>query len=342
MSDAPLAITDLSHRYGTTPVLSGVSFTVKAGEFVAILGASGCGKTTLLRAIAGLLTPSGGSIALGGVVVAENGRERVSVEKRGVGLVFQEYALFPQMSVSANVGFGLPRGQRTERVAELMALAGLSELAQRKPAALSGGQQQRVALIRALAPHPHLMLLDEPFANVDAERRHALGAKLCEVIRSEGAAALLVTHDRTDALQLTDRVIALTPGPDGAVIAQDGPPEVLYRRPASPEVARLTGPCWFLTGEANGGVAQTVLGALTLVEARQGRVVLMIRPEQTRLDQTHGGPHTVTGQRFVGRGWVADCMTQAGVVPGECAEDPAGAQGRVVIEGAVWALPAGD
>ncbi|MFT5685210.1 MAG: iron(III) transport system ATP-binding protein [Myxococcota bacterium] len=337
MSDSPLAITGLSHRYGDTPVLSGVSFTLNPGEFVAILGASGCGKTTLLRAIAGLLTPEGGRIDIGGRTVAQDGREKVGVEKRGVGLVFQDYALFPQMSVADNVGFGLPRAQRAQRVAGLIEVAGLTGLADRRPAALSGGQQQRVALIRALAPRPHLLLLDEPFANVDAERRATLGARLIDLIAAEGAAALLVTHDRTDALQLTDRVIALTPGPHGAVIAQDAAPEVLYRRPASREVAHLTGPCWFLDATATGTTATTPLGTLPLREPRTGPVTLMVRPEQARLDPD--GPHTVLRQRFIGRGWVADCETPSGEVTVESPHRIAGAQGRVVVSGPVWALP---
>lgn len=337
---APLTLTDLSHAYGATSVLDRISFSLAAGEFVAILGASGCGKTTLLRAIAGLLTPSSGRIDIGARPVAADGRELVPVERRGVGLVFQDYALFPQMSVTANVGFGLPREQRTERVAELIALAGLSGLADRRPAALSGGQQQRVALIRALAPRPHLMLLDEPFANVDAERRHALGARLCELIRAEGAAALLVTHDRTDALQLTDRVIALTPAASGAVIAQDDTPENLYRRPSSAEVARLTGPAWFLEGQACGAVVDTALGRLALVSPRTGPVQLLIRPEQARLQPDARGPHTITHARFIGRGWVLDCATPAGNASAESSTRPTTARGTLTIDGPVWALPA--
>ena len=337
---APLTLVDLSHAYGATAVLDRVSFSLAAGEFVAILGASGCGKTTLLRAIAGLLTPSSGRIDIGTRTVADGGREHIPVEQRGIGLVFQDYALFPQMSVAANVGFGLPREQRGARVSELIELAGLSGLADRRPAALSGGQQQRVALIRALAPRPHLMLLDEPFANVDAERRHALGTRLCDLIRAEGAAALLVTHDRTDALQLTDRVIALTPTASGAVIAQDDTPENLYRRPASAEVARLTGPAWFLAGEASGAVADTALGRLALMAPRTGPVQLMIRPEQARLQPDADGPHAITHARFIGRSWVLDCTTPAGTVRAEAPEKPTTPRGTIGIAGPVWALPA--
>ena len=337
MSESPLTLTDLRHAYGTTPVLDGISFTLRPGEFVAILGASGCGKTTLLRAIAGLLTPADGRIDIGGRMVAQDGQEAIGVEKRGVGLVFQDYALFPQMSVADNVGFGLPRAQRAERVAGLITVAGLDGLADRRPSALSGGQQQRVALIRALAPRPHLLLLDEPFANVDAERRATLGARLIDLIRAEGAAALLVTHDRTDALQLTDRVIALTPGERGATIAQDDTPEVLYRQPASRAVARLTGPCWFLDGTAEGTTATTPLGVLPLHAPRSGPVTLMVRPEQAHL--TTGSAHAILRQRFVGRGWVADCQTPVGVVTVEATQRTAAATGQVVVSGPAWALP---
>ena len=339
MSEPPLQITGLGHRYSALPVLASVSLTIQAGELVAALGPSGCGKTTLLRAIAGLLTPDTGRIAVGGVTVVEGGQERVPVERRRVGLVFQEYALFPHMSVADNVGFALPRGQRRQRVAALLELAGLAGLADRKPAALSGGQQQRVALIRALAPRPHLLLLDEPFANVDAERRRTLGAELRRLIQAEGAAAMLVTHDRADALRLSDRVLAITPRPGGASITQDASPQHLYRRPCDAAVARLTGPAWFLDGQGEGAIAQTTLGSLPLLAPVHGPVRLLIRPEQARLLPEPAGPHRVLQQHFVGRGWLLDCRTDAGTITVEAAAPSA--RGRVVIDGPVWALPAG-
>lgn len=333
----PLIVEDLRHRYGPTPVLDGVSFAVSRGEFVAILGASGCGKTTVLRAIAGLVTPTGGAIHINGRVVVSGGRERVPVERRGVGLVFQEYALFPHMTVAQNVGFGLPRGERPSRVAALLSLAGLDGLAERRPAALSGGQQQRVALVRALAPRPHLLLLDEPFANVDAERRNALGAQLRSTVRAEGTAALLVTHDRADALRLADRVVAVVPGADGATIAQVGPPTQLYHRPSSEAVARLTGPATFLDGVAGGHSAQTALGTVSLAEPRQGPVRLLLRPEQLRFDPD--GDQPILERGFLGRGWLLTMQTPAGPLSAEVDALPSGSSGTLRVHGSLWAIP---
>lgn len=333
----PLIVEDLRHRYGPTPVLDGVSFSVERGEFVAILGASGCGKTTVLRSIAGLVTPTGGAIHISGRVVVSGGRERVPVERRGVGLVFQEYALFPHMTVAENVGFGLPRSERAGRVEALLSLAGLDALAERRPAALSGGQQQRVALVRALAPRPHLLLLDEPFANVDAERRYDLGARLRATVRAEGTAALLVTHDRADALRLADRVVAVVPGESGATIAQVGAPPELYRRPASEAVARLTGAATFLSGDADGQTAQTVLGRVALVAPRQGPVRLLLRPEQLQFEPD--GEQRIIERGFMGRGWSLTVQTPAGPLSAEVSTLPVRERGQLRVLGPLWALP---
>ncbi len=332
----PLRVHELRHRYPETPVLNGIDLTVQPGELVTALGASGCGKTTLLRAIAGLLTPTSGSIEIGGAIVVADGRERVPVERRRVGLVFQEYALFPQMTVAANVGFGV--GDDTARVDELLALVGLSNLAGRRPAQLSGGQQQRVALARALAPRPHVLLMDEPFSNVDAQRRAEIGRQVRETIRAEGAAALLVTHDREQALRLADRVAVLVAAPSGAVLAQLDTPQMVYRRPCSAEVAHLTGPAFLLSGEAAGETAETALGTVRLVAPRQGTVEIVLRPESVRFVSDSAGPHSVVENRFIGRGWELDCQTPAGVIA-VCDESARSGTGRVEISGAVWALP---
>jgi iron(III) transport system ATP-binding protein len=245
MADA-LQVDGLVHAYGATPVLGGVDLTVRPGELVAVLGASGCGKTTMLRSIAGLVVPTGGRIHIGGREVVANGRERVPIERRRVGLVFQDYALFGAMTVAQNVAYGI--GRDDARVAELLDRVGLAGLGDRRPSQLSGGQQQRVALARAMAPRPDLLLLDEPFANVDAERRAELGASLRRALAAEGRAALLVTHDRTDALSLADRVLVLVPGARGGVAGQLGTPEEVYGAPVDLQVARLTGPCAVFDG----------------------------------------------------------------------------------------------
>lgn len=275
MDDA-LRVTALGHAFGSTKVLGGVDLTVSAGELVAVLGASGCGKTTLLRSVAGLVTPTSGTIAVGGTVVASGGVERVPIERRQVGLVFQDYALFGSMTVAENVAYGI--GRDPDRVRALLERVGLEGLEARRPSQLSGGQQQRVALARALAPRPTLLLLDEPFANVDAERRAELGASLRAALASEGRAALLVTHDRVDALSLADRVLVLVPGPDGGVAGQLGTPEEVYNTPVSLEVARLTGPC-------------------SLFPTADGERI--VRPESLRL-AADGVPGTVVACHYLG------------------------------------------
>ena len=259
----PLAVHELCHAYGPVGVLDGVSFEVGPGEVVALLGPSGVGKTTLLRAIAGLLTPDAGRVELGGRCVVADGREEVPTERRRVGLVFQDYALFPQMSVADNVGFGLSADAPPDRVEALLALTELSGLAHRRPQALSGGQQQRVALARALATDPAVLLLDEPFANVDPALRLTLGEGLRRIVERSGQAALLITHDRDEALGLADRVVVLVPGAQGGWIAQSDTPDVVYSKPASAVVAGLTGPTTFIPGtrdSASKDTVQTPLG----------------------------------------------------------------------------------
>lgn len=205
MTEPVLELRDLSVGYGGEAVASGLNLTLVAGELVSILGASGVGKSSILRSIAGFLDPLSGSIVLDGADVAG-----WSPQRRGVGMVFQDFALFGHMTVAQNVAFGLkgrPDGQ--SRCEDLLQRFELSDFAQRLPAQLSGGQQQRVGLARALAPQPKLILLDEPFANLDSDLRLELGAWFKTMIRSEGAAALMVTHDRREARQLSDRLLEL-------------------------------------------------------------------------------------------------------------------------------------
>jgi len=334
----PLQVEGLGHSYGETAVVSALDLAVRPGEFVALLGPSGSGKTTVLRAVAGLLTPAQGRIQVGGHVACDAGRERIPAERRGIGLVFQDYALFPQLSVSANVAFGLARPDPA-RVAELLAAVGLTGLEDRRPAQLSGGQQQRVALARALAPGPGMLLLDEPFANVDSERRAAMGHELRSLAAREGTAVLLVTHDRGDALALADRVVILAPAPGGSRVVQDAAPVVVYRRPASELAARLTGPAGALAGQAEGNQAVTALGTFALAEPRTGPVTLLVRPEDVRFEADPQGPSTVTWSRFAGR------ATLLGVGPLTVAwtDGPApavGTRGRAVLARPAWAVPA--
>lgn len=299
-----LEIEALRHEYGASRVLDRVDLAVERSEIVAVLGASGCGKTTLLRAIAGLLLPSGGTIRVDGRDVARDGREIVPVEKRGVGLVFQEYALFPYMSVRDNVAFGVSR-RDASRIDGLLELVGLSDFADRRPAQLSGGQQQRAALARALAPQPHLLLLDEPFANVDASRRFDLGRELVRVVRETRSSALLVTHDQADALGHADRVAVMvgTRGEGGAVVAQIDRPADIYRRPTTAQVARLVGIASLVPATASGRSAETVFGRVPIAVDKRGDVQLLLRPEQAKLTPSDNGPGRVTAAIFVGRGY---------------------------------------
>lgn len=296
----PLEIRALGHRYGDTPVIAHLDLMLEPGELVAVLGASGCGKTTLLRSVAGLVTPTSGAISVHGQVVVDGGHERIPIERRGIGLVFQDYALFPTLDVRRNVGYA---GVDPVRVDELLERVGLSELGDRYPAELSGGQQQRVALARALAPRPELLLLDEPFANVDANRRSALGASLRDTLAAEGRAALLVTHDRHDALGLADRVLVMVPGSAGATVGQLDSPEQVYSEPASPEVARLTGP---------GAVLEVRDGRTMFGPAPEGARHLVVRPEQ--LEIRADGPHLVRHTRFLGDRVAHWIETPAGLV----------------------------
>ncbi len=220
-------------------VVDGLSLRLRPGEIGCLLGASGCGKTTVLRAIAGFEPVHAGSIALDGAVLSTP-EATVPPERRGVGMMFQDYALFPHLDVARNVAFGLggmPRARRDARVAEVLALVGMSDRADAWPHELSGGQQQRVALARALAPGPKLLLLDEPFSNLDIDTRERLAGELRTILKAAGTTALLVTHDQAEAFAIADRIGVM----DAGGIQQWDAAEALYRRPASRFVAGFIG-----------------------------------------------------------------------------------------------------
>ncbi|MGB0638261.1 MAG: ABC transporter ATP-binding protein [Myxococcota bacterium] len=299
MHKVPLQITGLGHEYGNSTVLNQVNLTVHPGEFVALLGPSGCGKTTLLRSIAGLLTPNRGEIKLSETVVVEKGHNLVETESRGVGLVFQEYALFPHMTVTQNVGFGLQTAD-AQRVANVLACVDMTDFGDRYPSQLSGGQQQRVALARALAPRPDLLLLDEPFANIDAILRDSLGRELLRVVRQEGAAALLVTHDQHSALSMADRVVILDEHTTGSSILQDASPAIVYQSPSTESVAALTGECCVLDGTANGDHADTIIGPVPLANSSTGPVRIIIRPHSLQFVPHSDGAFRVNDVRYTG------------------------------------------
>jgi iron(III) transport system ATP-binding protein len=278
-----LSVTGLSKSFGTTPVLRDVGLRIEPGALIAILGASGGGKTTLLRLIAGFERPDAGEISLDGVILAGPGTCRPP-QRRGIGYVAQEGALFPHLSVAENIGFGLPRTarRRHQGIADLLALVGLpAAYAARAPHSLSGGEQQRVALARALAPGPKLILLDEPFSALDAGLRAETRQAVAAALAAAGATAILVTHDQAEALSMGSLIGVLQQGALSALC----PPASLYRRPASAALADFIGEALFLPATVRGGIAHCVLGDLAVDgTAADGPAELMLRPEQIRLD----------------------------------------------------------
>lgn len=261
--------------FGETCAVKDVSFELPAGKIMAVLGPSGCGKTTTLRMIAGLETPTGGSIQLNQRIVFDSASGiNVPPNLRRIGMVFQEYALFPHLTVEKNVGYGLPRNaDRQSRIQEMLALVGLSGLERRYPQQLSGGQQQRVALARALATNPHTILLDEPFSNLDTGLRTQVREDVSRIIREAGVSAILVTHDQAEALSFADNVAVMLDGE----IAQQAPPRDLYTMPNSQGVAIFLGSSNRIMGEAHGDHAHTPIGVLPLQEVQNGSVELFIR-----------------------------------------------------------------
>jgi iron(III) transport system ATP-binding protein len=296
-----LSVQGLHKAFGSHPVLAGLDLTIPAGSLTAILGPSGSGKTTLLRVLAGFDQPDAGTVRIGAQLVDGPGTH-VPPERRRIGYVPQEGSLFPHLSVAANVGFGLPAGQRRgPRTGELLESVGLAGLGKRYPHQLSGGQQQRVALARALAIEPAVVLLDEPFAALDAHLRASVRADVQEIFRSRGTTAILVTHDQDEALSMADRVAVLRDG----LIAQYAAPQDLYVRPADPELAGFIGEANLLEGQLLGGAGavRTVFGELALTEAgpglAPGSVTVLVRPEQLAV-QTADGPGTAGGRDVAG------------------------------------------
>jgi iron(III) transport system ATP-binding protein len=275
-----VAVRDLSKSFGSTSAVRAVMLDVVAGELLALLGPSGCGKTTTLRLIAGFERPDAGSVQLGGEVVASEG-VFVPPERRQVGVVFQDYALFPHLSVADNVGYGVRnRKERRTRSSEMLELVGLADKGNRMPHELSGGEQQRVAIARALAPEPTILLLDEPFSNLDAALRTRVRAEVRDILRAAGATAIFVTHDQEEALSLADRVAVMQ---DGDVL-QVGTPSELYRRPAHAFVAAFVGDADIVAGQSDGTRAGTPVGVVTIAgHAPTGPVDVVIRPENVRL-----------------------------------------------------------
>lgn len=315
MSDAArLAVDGLRCRFGTREVLRGLDLVVPAGTVTAVLGPSGGGKTTLLRLIAGFEQPSAGSVTVDDELLAGNGTF-VAPERRRVGIVPQEGALFPHLDVADNVGFGLRRGpQREARVREMLELVGLPDAGARRPAELSGGQQQRVALARALAPSPRLVLLDEPFAALDAALRVVVRDEVFAMLRTTGTTAVLVTHDRTEAFSVADEVAVLLDGR----IAQCGTPSSVYEQPTSSTVAMFVGEGTVLRGTRDSAGVVHALGVTPLPATDDGAgdaFEVVVRPEHAVLTAATDGAVGGTVARLSFHGH--DTMTTVALDSGE-------------------------
>ena len=288
MGATGLTATGIQKHFGAVEVLHDVDLDVAPGTVVALLGPSGCGKTTLLRILSGLERPDAGEVRLGDRVMTGPG-VWVPPEKRRVGMVFQDWALFPHMTVERNVGYGIARRDpdRRARIGEALELVGLEGLGDRLPGTLSGGQQQRVALARALAPRPTVLLLDEPFSNLDTTLRVQVRGEVHALLLDLGITSVFVTHDQDEAFVLGDHVAVMS----GGRIVQAAPPADLYARPVSPWVATFVGDANLVVGDATGDRADTPLGPIPLVESTSGPVQVLVRPEAVALapgDGVHG------------------------------------------------------
>jgi iron(III) transport system ATP-binding protein len=335
-NNAPhLQLRDIWHRYGASNgncssttndgnggwTLRQIDLTLQRGELVGLLGPSGCGKTTLLRLVAGFERPERGSVWLGGRQVA-GPQQWLPAERRGVGMVFQDYALFPHLDAWQNACFGLRRGHDLNRVRWLLELLGLEGLERRYPHQLSGGQRQRLALARALAPQPAVVLLDEPFSNLDVEVRLRLRSELPRVLSSVGASGLIVTHDPEEALAICDRVAVLGDG----VLHQIAPPRQLVQQPATAFVGRFLLQANLLPASLENGQLLTPLGIIAAGQWRwagEGQhgdgdsvavqpLEVMLRQEDLQLESQPQGEWQLVGREFLGSAWLAllECRGQ--------------------------------
>jgi iron(III) transport system ATP-binding protein len=298
MVEATVICEAINKSFGATAVVANVSFTLESGHILALLGPSGCGKTTTLRLIAGFEQIDGGRIAIGGQLVAD-GRFHLPPEKRRVGMVFQDYAIFPHLNVAQNVAFGLARGEAArEQTETMLRLVGLMGLNQQMPHELSGGQQQRVALARALAPEPAVLLLDEPFSNLDTTLRLQVRSEVRELLKQSKATAIFVTHDQEEALFIGDRVAVMNEGR----IEQIGTPYEIFHRPLTRFVADFIGETDFVAGTATAVGVDTALGRLERsLDLPEGTAVTVaVRPDDVTFAPSANGNGRIVARRFVG------------------------------------------
>lgn len=309
-----------------TIVLDDVSLTLNRGELLGLLGPSGCGKTTLLRVVAGFESISSGTVIIAGKTVCSN-CDFIAAEKRKTGMVFQDYALFPHLTVAENIAFGLKNQGKNyvkgvllnktnakidRRVREVLELVGLSGLEKRYPHQLSGGQQQRISLARALAPQPTLILLDEPLSNLDVQVRHRLRAEIRSILKAAGTSAIFVTHDREEALAISDKIAVMRRGK----IEQIGTPEDVYLNPASRFVAEFVTQANILPATRKGEVWQTEIGTVTISPSKCSLETesadVMLRPEEIRLKPDPNSEIVVIERQFLGREYYYCVATASG------------------------------
>ena len=339
-ASAFLDVRAVTRRFGPVVAVDGADLSVEQGHTLALLGPSGCGKTTLLRIIAGFESADAGSVELDGRVLTARSAF-VPPEKRRVGLVFQDFALFPHMDVGSNVAFGMPAGiDKRERTEHMLSLVGLAGLARRMPHELSGGQRQRVALARTLAAEPKLVLMDEPFSNLDPGMRARVRAEVRKLVESLGMTTVFVTHDQEEALSIAGRVAVMLNGR----IVQAGAPADVYRLPASRAVAEFLGDANIIDGVAREGRIDCELGAVPAPSASEhaGAVQVMIRPEDLAVDDA-GRPAAVIESEYYGHDQMITVRLASGTVlrirdlPGRRLE--AGDAVGVTLRGDVVILP---
>lgn len=288
----------VTKRFGDSVAVSDMTFTMENGTVLVLLGPSGCGKTTTLRLIAGFEIPDSGVIHMGGNPIAG---ESVFLppERRQVGMVFQDYALFPHLNARRNIEFGISRrSDRKDRANEVMELLGIRDISGQMPHELSGGQQQRVALARALAPRPEVLLMDEPFSNLDAQLRARVRSEIKTILKENGTSAIFVTHDQEEAFALADEIGVMLSGS----IAQIGSPRHIYNEPSSVDVATCIGDATILKGVAKGKRVQSELGNLPMRGQKSGDVQICLRPEMINVEtsKAHDFDGTVIGSEFYG------------------------------------------
>ncbi len=308
-----LTLSGISRHYSSFKAVDDFNLAIEKGEFISLLGPSGCGKTTTLQMIAGLVTPTRGTITLDGRDITG-----LAPAKRDLGVVFQSYALFPHMTVAQNVAFGLEmrkvaKAERDRRVREVLELVHLSPLAERYPREMSGGQRQRVAIARALVINPPVLLLDEPLSNLDAQLREEMQFELRRIQRSVGITTIMVTHDQAEALSISDRIVVMEKG----VVTQVDQPYKLYEHPRNHFISNFVGKSNFLKARAEGGaiaVHDTAIRLPANGEAVSGDISVFIRPEKLKLVGAGEGHITgdVTTRYFMGSQWLLGVSTPAG------------------------------